>query len=67
MSNVTERLAEIRAGQPVELTVFRREQLLTFKLTAAQKPFDTYAFSVAKESTPEQKALLQNWLRVELK
>jgi predicted metalloprotease with PDZ domain len=65
--NVTEQLNEIRAGQAVQLMVFRRERLMTFNLTAAPKPFDTYAFSLSKESTPEQKAVLQGWLQAELK
>jgi predicted metalloprotease with PDZ domain len=65
--NVTERLAELRQGQAVALTVFRRDQLQTFTLTAALRPFDTYAFSVLKDATPEQKALAKAWLREELK
>ena len=66
-ANVVERLAEIRQAQAVTLTVFRRERLQTFTLTAAPKPFDTYTFSILKDVTPEQKALAKAWLSEELK
>lgn len=66
-ANVNERLAELREGQAVQLTVFRRERLLSFTLTAALKPFDTYTLTPLKELTAEQKALYQAFLREELK
>lgn len=66
-ANVAERLAELRQGQSVTLSIFRRERMQTFTLTAALKPFDTYVLSFAKEATPEQKALAKAWLSEELK
>ncbi|MBI1764162.1 MAG: M61 family metallopeptidase [Acidobacteria bacterium] len=66
-ANLAERLAELRPGQYVTLTVFRRERLQTFTLTTALKPFDTYTFALAKDATPEQKTLAKAWLGEELK
>lgn len=66
-SNVNERLNELRAGQAVQVALFRREQMLTFTLTAALRPFDSYTFAMTKDSTPEQKALLQGWLHTEVR
>lgn len=66
-ANVVERLAELRQSQSVTLTIFRRERMQTFTLTAALKPFDTYVLSFAKDATPEQKALAKAWLSEELK
>jgi predicted metalloprotease with PDZ domain len=65
--NVAERLAELREGQSVHLTVFRRERLLSFTVTAALKRFDTYTLTPLKELTAEQKAIYQAFLREELK
>lgn len=66
-SNADSRLSEIREGQRVTLTVFRREKLMTFEMTAALKPFDSYMLTMQKEMTAEQKALLKGWLREEVK
>lgn len=60
-------LEELRAGQKVRLTVFRRERLMTFDLTAAVRPFDLYSIAELKNSTPQQLALRQAWLREEAK
>jgi predicted metalloprotease with PDZ domain len=60
--NVSERLNEIREGQRVTLTLFRRERLLTFELTAALKPFDTYALTPLKEMSAEQQTIQRTWL-----
>ncbi len=61
-ANVAERLNEIRDGQRVTLTVFRRERLLTFELTAAARPPQAYAIAQMKEATDAQKALRRAWL-----
>ncbi len=66
-ANVGERLAELRQGQSVTLTIFRRDRMLTYSFAAALKPFDTYSFSLLKDATPEQKALAKAWLGEELK
>jgi predicted metalloprotease with PDZ domain len=68
--NVNERinaLDELRAGQHVTLTVFRRERLMNFELTAAVKPFDLYRIVEVRDANPQQVALRQAWLREELK
>jgi predicted metalloprotease with PDZ domain len=68
--NVNERinvLDELRAGQNVTLTVFRRERLMNLELTAAVKPFDLYRIAEVKDATPQQLALRQAWLREESK
>jgi predicted metalloprotease with PDZ domain len=60
-------LNELRAGQRVKLTVFRREKLMDFELTAAVKPFDRYTITELPDPNPEQLALRQSWLRAELR
>ena len=62
-TNVEARLNELREAQRVTLTVFRRERLMTFEVTAALKPFDAYAMSVMKDASTAQKALLKDWAR----
>jgi predicted metalloprotease with PDZ domain len=57
------RLNEIREGQRVTLTVFRRERLMTFDLVASAKPFDAYAMTILKDASAAQKTLLKDWLR----
>ncbi|MGE0884019.1 MAG: M61 family metallopeptidase [Blastocatellales bacterium] len=61
-ANANERLNDLRAGQKVTLTVFRRERMMNFDLTAAIKPFDRYTISELKESGDAQKALRKAWL-----
>ncbi|MEP7340391.1 MAG: PDZ domain-containing protein, partial [Acidobacteriota bacterium] len=64
-NNTSERgnvLNELRAGQKVSLTVFRRERLMTFDLTPAVKPFDQYTVSEMKDATDAQKTLRKAWL-----
>jgi predicted metalloprotease with PDZ domain len=68
--NTSERiniLNELRAGQRVTLTVFRREKLMSFELTAAVKPFDRYTITELRDANPEQIALRRSWLGAELK
>lgn len=60
-------LNELRAGQRVTLTVFRREKLMNFELTAAVKPFDRYTITELKDATSEQLAFRRSWLRGDLK
>jgi len=55
-------LGDLRAGQKVSLTVFRRERLMNFDLTAAVKPFDQYTISEIKDAAETQKALRKAWL-----
>ena len=65
-SNV-DRLFNLRPGQAVTLTVFRRERMMTFTLTAAQKPPDDYKITTIKNPDEKQRALYQAWLHEEMK
>ncbi|MGH9838379.1 MAG: M61 family metallopeptidase, partial [Blastocatellia bacterium] len=56
-----ERLNDLRAGQRVTVTFFRRERLMSLDLTAATKPFDRYTITESKEASEEQKALRRAW------
>jgi predicted metalloprotease with PDZ domain len=58
---------ELRAGQKVTLTVFRRERMMNFELTASVKPFDYFRIVEVKEANSQQMALRQAWLRDESK
>ncbi len=60
-------LNELSAGERVTLTVFRRERLLSFELTAAVKPFDRYTISELKDASDAQKALRKTWLSEDVK
>lgn len=61
-TNAAELLNGLRAGQRVVLTVFRREKLMTFDVTAALKPFDRYTISEDKNATDLLKSLRKSWL-----
>jgi predicted metalloprotease with PDZ domain len=65
--NVSERLSALRAGDQVTVTVFRREKLLSFTLTAALRPPDLYRITRMKEMNTAQRALYEAWLREEIK
>lgn len=58
----TSLLNDIRAGQKITLSVFRRERLMSFDLTAAIKPYDQYTVSEMKDAADVQKALRKGWL-----
>jgi predicted metalloprotease with PDZ domain len=58
-------LNDLRAGQRVTLTVFRRERLMNFNLTAAAKPFDYYTITELKDAGDAQKAMGAAWLSKE--
>jgi predicted metalloprotease with PDZ domain len=70
-SNVADRqgqpglLNDLRAGQRVRLTIFRRERLMSFDLTAAAKSFDHYTITELKDAGEAQKALRESWLSKE--
>ncbi|NOT62863.1 MAG: PDZ domain-containing protein [Acidobacteria bacterium] len=66
-TSIEARLNEIREGQRVTLSVFRRERLMTFEVTAVTKPFDAYAMTPLKDATAAQKALLKDWAREGMK
>ena len=58
-------LNDLRAGQRVTLTVFRRERMMNFNLNAAAKPFDRYTITELKNAGETQKALRDSWLSKE--
>jgi predicted metalloprotease with PDZ domain len=58
-------LNDLRGGQRVRLTIFRRERLMSFDLTAAAKPFDHYTITELKDAGEAQKALRESWLSKE--
>ena len=60
--NAARRINDLRAGQRVTVTVFRREQLRTFELTAAVKPFDRYLITEVRDAAAEQVSLRRQWL-----
>lgn len=58
-------LNNLRAGQRVTLTVFRRERLMNFDLRAAVKPFDHHTITELKDASEAQKAMRESWLSKE--
>jgi predicted metalloprotease with PDZ domain len=58
-------LNDLRAGQRMALTVFRRERLMNFDLTAAAKPFDYYTITELKDAGDAQKAMRESWISKE--
>jgi predicted metalloprotease with PDZ domain len=55
-------LDDLRAGQKVTLTAFRREKLMSIELTAAERPFDEYTIVENKDATDAQKRLRVAWI-----
>jgi predicted metalloprotease with PDZ domain len=49
----------------VTLTVFRRERLMNFDLTAEIKPFDYYTITELKDAGDAQKTIRESWLSKE--
>ncbi|HXG93809.1 MAG TPA: PDZ domain-containing protein [Blastocatellia bacterium] len=66
-ANLAERMSRLKPNDSVSVVVARRERLVTFNLTAAQKPFDRYVITPVKDATAEQRALQRAWLGEELK
>lgn len=60
---VTARLMEQKRGATVPLAVFRRDELLTLQLPVETGPPQRWVLRPAPEPTPEQTALLDDWLR----
>jgi predicted metalloprotease with PDZ domain len=61
-AELSDRIASMRAGEKVELTVFRNDKLKT--ITAVIESIPTHGYIVRKspESTPLQKSILKQWL-----
>lgn len=60
-STLNDRLAERRAGDAVQLTVFRREVLHTINVTLTEPPYDALRLVLDKDATPEQQKLREGW------
>jgi len=61
-SNASKVLGDIKAGQKVLLTVFRREKMMTIDVTAAVRPFDNYLIVENKDASEAQKRLRIGWI-----
>jgi predicted metalloprotease with PDZ domain len=59
------RLAEKAHGSRAALTVFRRDELLTLEMEVEQAPPARLILRPVESPTPEQKAILEHWLRDE--
>jgi predicted metalloprotease with PDZ domain len=56
------RLHDRAPGEPVALTLFRRDELLSVRFPAGQPQLDTWTISEAAETSVDQKNALQAWL-----
>jgi predicted metalloprotease with PDZ domain len=59
------RCEEKLPGEPVKITVFRRDQLLEVPLTLGSKPADAVYFSRVENPTEAQKLAYRDWLKAE--
>lgn len=57
------RLLEFKPGVEVQLTVFRRDELLTLLLRVDAGPPQRWALRPLPDATPQQQAVLDHWLR----
>lgn len=63
-SQLLSRTEEKRPGEVVQLTVFRRDKLLTLPVTLGQKPADAVYLVRVDRPTDAQKAAFKSWLGV---
>ena len=61
-TNSAKLLNDLKAGQKTTITVFRRERIVTFDLTAALRPFDAYTITENDKATDAQKKLRIAWI-----
>jgi predicted metalloprotease with PDZ domain len=59
------RLQEKAPGSTASLTVFRRDELLTLPLAVESGPPTRLSLRPVDQPTPEQHAILEDWLREE--
>jgi predicted metalloprotease with PDZ domain len=59
---VKDRLASRASGDTVELTVFRRDQLRTVRVTLGEKPPERFELRAAEGATDAERAAYQAWL-----
>ena len=62
---LTERLAGLREGDQVNVTVFRRDRMMNISFKVDRKPYDRYTISMLKNASPAQLKLRQAWLQDE--
>ncbi len=55
-------LARRRAGDEVELHVFRRDELMRFRLVLAEPPADKYSLKLSERALAGARALRKGWL-----
>lgn len=53
---------DIEPGQRVELTLFRRERLMTVALQAAARPNSTWSVRLVAQPSPDQIAAFEKWM-----
>ncbi len=57
-----QRERDLEPGQQVELTLFRRDRLMSITLESGGKPHATWSVRLAAEPTPEQVAAFEKWM-----
>jgi len=63
-SRFRDMLRERKAGDTMAVSFFRRDQLMSRKLTLGGRPSGDVAVTLADKATPAQKALFERWLGV---
>jgi predicted metalloprotease with PDZ domain len=62
-SDILTRIAEMKPGDVVRLTVFRNERLREFSVTLSAMPAPSYRVERVEHPTERQKAIFGSWLR----
>lgn len=58
-----ERLAGRQPGEPVTLTLFRRDELREATLALGQRPYNKVKINPRPDASAEQRSLYEAWLR----
>jgi predicted metalloprotease with PDZ domain len=66
LASFNARLEERKPGDEITLTVFRNDDLRTFKLKLGARPEENYRIVPVKNPTPEQARLYETWLAAPL-
>jgi len=61
-TTLPERLAALREGDRVAITLFRREKLISITFVLDRKPFDRYTITANRDASSEQLTLRGLWL-----
>jgi predicted metalloprotease with PDZ domain len=62
-SDITDRIAEFKAGDSITLTVFRNDRLREFKVTVVNSLVPAYKIARTPNPTDHQQQIYQSWLR----